>query len=237
VKNISLTSFFVMCLCVYSLAQDSQKKSKEGSGIGTGKGKTEISNSIASNSKPVRILSKPRANYTEMARQNGTEGIVTLKVTFLASGQIGGITPISALPDGLTEQAIAAARNIKFEPAERGGQAFSVTKTIEYLFVIFIFNEAQEEQIGEKAEILEKPKPDYPEGEDFKKMRGSVKLNVILTSFGQIRAEIISSDLPKEFQYKAVEAAQKIKYQPATTKNKIKISVSREIVYEFVPEN
>ncbi|HEV8159837.1 MAG TPA: energy transducer TonB [Pyrinomonadaceae bacterium] len=85
----------------------------------------------------IQILSKPIAKYTDGARQNGTEGTVRLRVSFLASGQIGGIVPVSSLPDCLTEQAIAAARQIKFEPATRSGQPVSVTKLIEYNFTIY----------------------------------------------------------------------------------------------------
>jgi TonB family protein len=85
----------------------------------------------------VKILSKPRANYTDLARQNMVQGKVVLRVTFLASGGIGAISVVSGLPSGLTEQAIAAARSIKFEPAKSSGAAVSITKTIEYTFAIF----------------------------------------------------------------------------------------------------
>ena len=85
----------------------------------------------------VKILSKPRANYTDAARLNVVQGTVVLKVTFLASGAIGQITVVKGLSNGLTEQAVAAARAIRFEPAKVNGKAVSVTKTIEYNFAIF----------------------------------------------------------------------------------------------------
>ena len=85
----------------------------------------------------VKILSKPRANYTDAARINVVQGKVILKVTFLASSGIGPITVVAGLSGGLTEQAVAAARAIKFEPAKVNGVAVSVTKTIEYNFAIF----------------------------------------------------------------------------------------------------
>jgi TonB family protein len=85
----------------------------------------------------LNIISKPRANYTDQGRENLIQGKVVLKVTFLASGGIGPITVVSGLPGGLTEQAIAAARAIKFEPAKSNGVAISVSKTIEYTFSIF----------------------------------------------------------------------------------------------------
>ena len=85
----------------------------------------------------VKIISKPRAAYTDLARTNLVQGKVVLKVTFLASGEIGSIVTVSGLPGGLTEQAIAAARAIKFEPARVNGVAVATTRTIEYTFSIF----------------------------------------------------------------------------------------------------
>lgn len=85
----------------------------------------------------MKIISKPRADYTDAARQNNVQGTVTLKVTFLASGQIGSISPVSGLPYGLTEKAIAAARSIRFEPQMVDGVAKTVTKTVQYSFTIF----------------------------------------------------------------------------------------------------
>lgn len=86
---------------------------------------------------PFKILSKPRATYTDAARQNQVTGVVRLRVTFSASGAIGSISPVSGLPYGLTEQAISAARAIKFEPQKKNGQAVAVTKIIEYSFTIY----------------------------------------------------------------------------------------------------
>ncbi|MEK7725357.1 MAG: TonB family protein, partial [Acidobacteriota bacterium] len=85
----------------------------------------------------IKILSKPRANYTDAARQNQVQGTVTLRVTFLANGSIGGISPVSGLPNGLTEQAIAAARGIRFEPAKVNGVAQTVTKQVQYSFTLY----------------------------------------------------------------------------------------------------
>ena len=88
-------------------------------------------------SKPLQIISKPRASYTDAARQNQTEGTVTLRVVFSADGKIGQVTPANKLPDGLTEQAIAAAREIKFEPAMKNGIPQTVTKLVQYSFFIY----------------------------------------------------------------------------------------------------
>ena len=85
----------------------------------------------------IKILSKPRPGYTDSARQANIQGTVILRVTFLASGQVGSISPVKGLGSGLTEQAIAAARRIAFEPAKTNGVSQSVTKQIEYTFSIY----------------------------------------------------------------------------------------------------
>jgi TonB family protein len=85
----------------------------------------------------IAITNKPRANYTDAARQNQVQGTVTLRVTFNANGTIGGISPVSGLPNGLTEQAIAAARNIRFTPAMKNGVAVTVTKQVQYSFTLY----------------------------------------------------------------------------------------------------
>lgn len=85
----------------------------------------------------LKLLSKPSPQYTDAARQNNVQGSIRLRVTFLANGTIGSISPINSLPNGLTEQAIAAARRIKFEPAKRNGIAVNTTKTIQYNFSIY----------------------------------------------------------------------------------------------------
>ena len=64
-------------------------------------------------------------------------GTVQLKVTFLYSGEIGDIVPIKELPEGLTEQAINAAKGIRFQPKRVNGVPQSVTKIIEYSFSIY----------------------------------------------------------------------------------------------------
>jgi TonB family protein len=112
----------------------------EGNGRGDGRGNPDDIQVVKKPVGPtegVKILSKPRANYTDAARQNQVQGKVVLRVTFSANGSIGQISVISGLGNGLTEQAIAAARGIRFEPAKRAGVPYSVQKPVEYTFTIY----------------------------------------------------------------------------------------------------
>ena len=114
-----------------------------GNGDGTGTGGSGVPPPPPTVVKPVgvtqgiKIISKPKATYTDAARQNQVQGNVTLRITFNANGSIGSITPVSGLGYGLTEQAIAAARQIRFEPAKVNGVAQTISKTFQYGFTIY----------------------------------------------------------------------------------------------------
>jgi protein TonB len=105
-----------------------------GGGRGTGGAPPEIRAAVTEN---FRIISKPKPPYTDAARTNQVQGRVLLKVTLLASGQVGSITPVQRLPHGLTESAIAAARQIKFTPKKVNGVAQTVIVTLDYGFNMY----------------------------------------------------------------------------------------------------
>jgi TonB family protein len=84
-----------------------------------------------------RVISKPEPQYTEAARRNGTTGTVILRVVFSRTGEITNIRAIQTLQYGLTEKAIAAARQIRFAPATRNGQPVSVAMQLEYNFNLY----------------------------------------------------------------------------------------------------
>ena len=86
---------------------------------------------------PLKIMAKPKAQYTDEARTSNVQGTIRLKITLLADGEVGNITPLNRLPYGLTEQAIAAAKQIKFEPRRVNGVPQSSIVTFEYSFTIY----------------------------------------------------------------------------------------------------
>ena len=84
-----------------------------------------------------RVLAKPEPQYTEEARKNGITGSVVLRVVFSRTGEVRNIRAVQALPFGLTERAIAAARLIRFRPATRDGRAVNVYMQLEYNFNLY----------------------------------------------------------------------------------------------------
>ncbi len=85
----------------------------------------------------IQILSKPKPGYTDAARQNNVTGVVRVRVAFMANGSIGGVSVVSGLPHGLTEKAIAAARQIRFKPPLKNGVPQSVNKVVVFNFNIY----------------------------------------------------------------------------------------------------
>jgi TonB family protein len=83
------------------------------------------------------ITAKPEPGFTEEARKNNVTGTVRLRAVLSASGSVQGISVVKGLPDGLTEKAIAAAKNIRFTPAQKDGRAVSQYVTLEYNFNIY----------------------------------------------------------------------------------------------------
>ena len=132
-RKIILCLVFVFCLSGFGYAQKWE---------GTVNGNAA---EITSNPKnyqrkgdnALSILSKPNPSYTVAARNNNVQGIVSLRVAFLKNGKIGDIKIVSGLPDGLTDKAIGAAKQIRFQPATIKGKAVTVTKTVAYTFTLY----------------------------------------------------------------------------------------------------
>ena len=107
-----------------------------GPGGGGGGGYDKIFTGREVTSK-ARLLSKPEPQYTEDARKNQITGTVVLKVVFASNGSVTNIRTVSGLPYGLTERAIAAARQIKFVPATKDGHQVSMWMQLEYNFNLY----------------------------------------------------------------------------------------------------
>ncbi len=110
-----------------------------GGGPGGGGGGTDYNKVFSGkdvNSK-ARVLSKPEPQYTEEARKNQVTGTVVLRAVFTSGGQVTNIRAVSGLPYGLTERAIAAARQIRFVPATKDGRQVSMYIQLEYNFNLY----------------------------------------------------------------------------------------------------
>jgi TonB family protein len=88
----------------------------------------------APSSTPVEILSKPRPQYTEEARQLKIEGEVLVAMLFEASGQAVAQRVVRGLGHGLDESALSAASRIRFKPATQNGQPVDSSAVVHVVF-------------------------------------------------------------------------------------------------------
>jgi TonB family protein len=85
----------------------------------------------------VKLLSKPEPVYTQAARNEQITGTVVLRCVFASDGTVKHILVLQALPNGLTQQSIVAAKQIKFVPATINGKPVSMWMQLEYNYNLF----------------------------------------------------------------------------------------------------
>src|SRR6185437_2120 len=114
-------------------------RNEGGGGAGGGGGGTDYNRIFKSGevSSSARVLEKPEPQYTETARKNQVTGTVVLRAVFSAGGTVTNISAVSRLPDGLTERAIAAAKQIRFVPATKDGRPVSMWMELQYNFNLY----------------------------------------------------------------------------------------------------
>jgi len=108
-----------------------------GPGIGEGDGGNTNGGSFQIGSRPREIgaqpivdtrpvlLNSPHPFYTEEARKNKVQGIVRVRVLVDENGAVKQVVVTRGLPDGLSEQAVRAAYQMRFRPAVRDGRKVS----------------------------------------------------------------------------------------------------------------
>lgn len=76
-------------------------------------------------SPPEKIF-YPSPRYTEEGRQARIQGVVILEAVVDDAGNVGRVKVLKGLPFGLSEEAVATARQWKFRPAKKAGQPVAV---------------------------------------------------------------------------------------------------------------
>jgi TonB family protein len=84
-----------------------------------------------------RVLEKPEPTYNESARKFGVQGTIVLRAVFSKTGEVTNLHVVKKLPHGLTQQAISAARAIRFTPAMKDGQPVSMWMELQYNFNLY----------------------------------------------------------------------------------------------------
>lgn len=84
----------------------------------------------------VEITYKPKPVYTQEARELKLEGEVLLEVMFEANGQLHVNRVVRGLGHGLDESAVAAAKQMRFKPALRGGAPVDSSAIVHVVFAL-----------------------------------------------------------------------------------------------------
>lgn len=88
------------------------------------------------------------------------------------------------------------------------------------------------DEVDVKLKLKEKPLAKYTENARRKCINGKVLLKVVFGSSGKVGEIEVVKGLPEGLSESAVEAAQKIKFEPAK-KDGEKVSVSAKVQYDF----
>src|SRR5258706_354654 len=82
----------------------------------------------------VKLVVKP--TYTDEARSGQIEGAVRVEITVDDTGKVIGVKVLRGLGYGLDDAAVAAAKQMTFEPGTRCGKAAVVTLTTSMRFAL-----------------------------------------------------------------------------------------------------
>lgn len=83
--------------------------------------------------RPVKVEG-PEPQYTEVARRAGVEGIVILEAVIGADGSVRDVRVLKSLPFGLSEEAVRAVEQWRYEPAKLDGRPVAVLLSLTVRF-------------------------------------------------------------------------------------------------------
>jgi protein TonB len=141
---MSALSATLLCLCVLLSGQSgAARKENRGQSEQQAEGQSEQPECegpvYRQNEVTVRphIEYKPEPGYTEEARRHRVSGRVLVEAVLCRTGKVADVEVIRGLPHGLSEQAVKAARSIRFEPGQKDGETVSVRIRLMYGFQLF----------------------------------------------------------------------------------------------------
>lgn len=181
--------------------------------------------------EPPKILALPTFQYPESARQKGVEGKMKVSLTLAKNGTVQDVAVEQSLPHGVTEAITNELKQLRFDPARKNGE--SVDAKMFFTFVVTAIYSEKDRNVA-KPKILEKPEAVYPENQKAQALRGKAYVSVLFAADGNVEILGVRSALPKDFAQAAVDAAKKIKFQPAVHKaTNQKVSQRMTVEYNF----
>jgi TonB family protein len=128
--NQRILSLLILLLSLAPLPQANAQENDEKACAGPVFAPSEVS-------RRAKILEAPPPSYTEEARAHRVHGTVILRAVFCRSGSVTNVEVLRGLPYGLTEKAVESTVAMKFEPAQKDGEAVSQSFRREITFSLF----------------------------------------------------------------------------------------------------
>jgi len=85
-----------------------------------------------------QIIREVKPAYTDSAKKEGIQGVVTLEVVVKDDGNVGDVKVKKSLDTkhGLDEEAVKAMKQWQFKPGAKGGKAVAVIVDVEMTFTL-----------------------------------------------------------------------------------------------------
>ena len=122
-KFFNIFTLFIICASV-SAQEPARRVSEESCGGPVYK--------VSDLSRRARLGHRPTPNLTADALAHSVKGQVILTAVLCRSGRVTDIQVIEGLPYGVTEQAVEAALQTEFTPAEKDGE--TVSQAVKFIF-------------------------------------------------------------------------------------------------------
>jgi TonB family protein len=172
-------------------------------------------------------------DYPETARKNGVQGMLKASMTLGENGKVRDIKILQTLPFGVEAAVTKGLQTLYFKPAGKNGQPMAITMNFDFV-VTAVYSESDKNVT--KPKILDKPAPIYPSKYAAEKLKGKVQVAVLFYTDGKVKVLSTSSVMPREFDKAAIEAAEKLRFQPAVhKKSKEDVAQKMLVEYEFKP--
>jgi TonB family protein len=172
-------------------------------------------------------------DYPETARKNGVQGMLKASMTLGENGKVRDIKILQTLPFGVEAAVTKGLQTLYFKPAGKNGQPMAITMNFDFV-VTAVYSESDKNVT--KPKILDKPAPIYPSKYAAEKLKGKVQVSVLFYTDGKVKVLSTSSVMPREFDKAAIEAAEKLRFQPAVhKKSKEDVAQKMLVEYEFKP--
>lgn len=182
------------------------------------------------------LIKQVHPKYTAEAMRAGIQGVVELEAVVLPDGSVGDVRVVKSLDSryGLDNQAIAAARQWRFEPGRFEDRPVPVMVTLMLEFRQHANRqEPQDDEFTKGAYRLGTPGlfapktvrqvvPKYTSGAMRARIQGVVVVEAVVDVDGKVDRVRIKESLDQEYglDYAALDAARQWEFQPGTLDGK-----------------